>query len=89
VGGGEHLAQFLGDALGGDAAQFCCVGPDGLGGLFLDGQAEPCREAHGAEEAEVVFGEAFLGDADGAEDSGAKVGEAADVVDDGAVGSGD
>jgi hypothetical protein len=49
---------------------------------LLDREAEPRREAHGPEHAQVVFAEPLVGVADGADHAGPQVLAAADVVDD-------
>src|SRR5581483_919434 len=46
----------------------------------LDGVAEAGRKAHGAHHAQLVFGEAAVRRADGADDAGAQVGAPADIV---------
>ena len=81
-GGGEHVAEFLGDAFGADAGELVGVGSDGVGGCGFDLECEPGGKADGAKEAEVILLEASVWVADGADASSGEVLYAADVVDD-------
>lgn len=77
AGAGEDAAHFVVDAFGGDAADAVGVSRKGGEGGGLDGEAEAGGETDGAEEAEVIFGEAGGGVADGADEAGFEVGLAA------------
>jgi len=59
-----------------------CVALDGGCGGGVNGEVESGGKPDGAEEAEVVFGEAAVGVADRAEDAGGEVGLSGDEVDD-------
>jgi len=87
AGAGEDAAHFVVDAFGGDAADAGGVGGEGGEGSRLNREAEAGGEADGAEEAEVVFGEAGGGVADGADEAGLEVVAAAMEIE-GAPGEG-
>ena len=84
----QHAGEFVADTLAADGLDFGGLGSDGGVGGGVEGEAEACGEANGAEHAKVVFFEAASGGADGAEDAGLEVGEAAYVVEDGGLESG-
>ncbi len=77
---GEHAGEFVTHALARDLMDLCSKFADSGEGSGLDGVAEAGREAHGAQHAEFVFGEATNGIADGANDAGFEVSLAADEV---------
>src|SRR5436853_218631 len=70
---GEHSAHLLADALAADAAQIGRVPPDRPLGRGINGEIEACREADSAEGTEMIFGEALLGIANGAQHAPAQV----------------
>ena len=77
---GEHLGQLFADALaadGVDAGGELAHGGES-GGFDLESEAG--GEADGAKQAKLVFFEALFGSADGANDAGIEIVEAADVV---------
>jgi hypothetical protein len=80
---GEHFCQLVTDALAADGFGFGCETAHGGGCDGFDLEAEAGGEADGAQDAQVVLFKALLGLANGANDSGVEVGEAAYVVDDG------
>ncbi len=80
VGMFEHHAKFLADAFAADGGDIFLKGGHGVGGFGGDGEFEAGGEADGAEHAEVVFGEAGFGVADGAEGFGVDVALAADEI---------
>ena len=77
---GEHLGQLVANALAADGVNARRERADGgeSGGFDLEPEAR--GKAHGAQQAQLVFFEALLGVADGADDAGIEIGEAADVV---------
>ena len=79
---GEHAADFHADALGADRRQFAGHRLDGGERGRLDREVERGGEAHGAEHAELVFGETQARVADGADQLALEVVVAADVIDD-------
>jgi hypothetical protein len=76
----QHAVELLLDALGADAGQLRRGDADGGGGARLNGVAEHGREAHGAQQAQVVFGEAGGRISDGAQDARGQIGLAAHMV---------
>lgn len=82
VGFGEDASQFVAGSFGGDGGDFETVGADGFGGFRFDIEGETGGEADGAEEAEMVLGEALGGAADGADEFVGQVGLAIDIVED-------
>ena len=77
---GEDAGEFVADSLGGDVVDGGGLGGDGGGGGGIDLEVEAGGEADRAEHAELVFGEAEGGVADGSDDSGGEVFAAVDVV---------
>ena len=77
---GQEAEQLVADALGADAADLRREGPEGGKGGGFDGEAERGGEAHGAQQAQVVLGEAHRRVADGANDSGLEIRLAVDVI---------
>ena len=77
----EQFPQFLGDAFGADDADLRRHGADGGGGGRLDVQLEARGHAHGAQQAQLVLGEALGRVADGAQNARAQIVLAADVID--------
>jgi hypothetical protein len=53
---------------------------DGIEGRGLDCEPQAGGEAHGAQQAQVVFAEAGVGIADGADQAGVEIGAAPDVI---------
>ncbi len=80
---GEHFGQLVADALAADGVDFRGEAAHGGGCGGFDLEAEAGGEAHGAQHAQMVLFKALLGLADGADDAGVEVGEAADIIDDG------
>ena len=77
---GEDAGEFGEDAFGGDFADGERV--DGGEGGGVDLEVEAGGEADGPEHAEVVFGEAGDGVADGTDEAGGEVGATVDEVED-------
>lgn len=79
---GDDAGEFVADALGRNLGKERGAVANGGPGLCFDFKTGGDGEADGAEEAESVFFEAFLGVADGAEGARFEIGPAVDVVDD-------
>ena len=77
---GEHLGQLVADALAAHLLNARRQALDGGEGFRLDGVAEARGEAHRAQHAQLVLGEAALRIADGADDAGLQVVAAADKI---------
>jgi hypothetical protein len=77
---GEHPGELVTDAFAADGVDAGSEGANGICGRGMEFEAEAGGETDGAEHAEVVFLKTLLGTADGADDAGAKVGEAADII---------
>ena len=77
---GEHAGELVADAFAADLSDSGGELADGALGFRFDGEAEAGGEADGAEHAQLVFFEAAVGLADGADDPFAKIAFAADVI---------
>ena len=82
---GEDAGELVADALGGDYGDVGGMALDGAGGAGLDREVETSGEADGAEHAQLVFGEAEVGVADGADEVVGEVGLAVDEIEEGGV----
>jgi hypothetical protein len=80
VGRPEEFQEFLADALGADVEDLRGAGLERGEGFGFDLKIKLRGEAHGAQEAEIIFGETFGGRADGAKEFGAQIAFAADPV---------
>ena len=76
----QELHQLFADALGADGFDLGCVGLQRGEGARFDREIQLGGEAHGAQQAEVVLGEAFGRHADRADDPGAQIGFTLDPV---------
>ena len=77
---GEQFGQFLAQAFGRDLMNLRRGGLDGGEGRRLDGVIKARGKSHGANHAQLVFAEAHVGLADGADDARADVLAAADEI---------
>ena len=81
LGHGEDAVQLVADALGAHGADHFRAGANRLPRLRLDLEIEPRREPDRAQQPQMVLGKAVLRVANGAQDSRAQVGLAADKID--------
>ncbi len=79
----EHPGEFVADALVADLGDVAGLLLDGGKGAWLDLEPQAGGETDRAEHAELVFGEAGDGVADGADDAGGEVGLTVDKVEGG------
>ena len=79
---GQDANQFVANPLGRNAQNLSVQLLDGRQRRGLDFEAEARRETDGPQHPQMVFLEALFRIADGADDAGAQIGQAADVVDD-------
>src|SRR5271170_5822636 len=77
---GENFGELVVQAFRGNHENFGSEPPNGCGSLGLDREMETRREAYSANEAQLVFFEAALGIANGANNSRAQIGPAVNVV---------
>ncbi len=80
---GEHAGELVADAFAADLGDSRGELADGALGFRLDGVVEARGKADGAEHPQLVFLEAAVGLADGADNAGAEIVLAADVVENG------
>jgi hypothetical protein len=73
-GVGEDAFEFFADALWCNPPELRRVQLNGREGGRLERKAEAGREAHGAQQAQVIFAKAFAGLTDGADQSGLQIG---------------
>ena len=79
---GEHLVEFVANALTADLANICCESLDGGKSLGLNFVAQAGCKTDCAQHAQFVFGESLLRIADGANDVVFQVGLTMNVVED-------
>ena len=77
---GEHLGQFVADALAADLLNSWRQPLDGGEGFRLDGVVEARGKAYRPQHAQLVFGEAAFRIADGANHAGLQVIASADEI---------
>jgi len=83
---GEDSGELVADALGADEGDLGGVAANGGGGGGVDLEVEARGEADGAQHSQLVFGEAQVGVADGADDAGGEVFAAVNEVERGGGG---
>jgi hypothetical protein len=77
---GEHASKLVADALAADLVDDVSKLADGALGFGIDGEVEARGKADGAEHAQLVFFKTAMRLADGADDAGAEIVLAADVI---------
>jgi hypothetical protein len=76
----EHTGEFVADAFAADLIDGVSELADGALGFGIDGEVEARGKADGAEHAQLVFFKTAMRLADGADDAGAEIALAADVI---------
>ena len=83
---GENAHQLIANALGGNAQDGGVIAAKGVKGARFDGESEAGGEADGAQQAQMIFLEARIGIADGADDAAFQVRAAVDEIENLAAG---